>query len=54
MSLPRKGDIIINPNTSRPIKVGGRSWLKLVKEGVLEGRYSDPNEITNIDDEGNI
>ena len=54
MSLPRKGDIIINPKTSRPIKVGGRSWLKLVKEGVLEGRYSDPNEITNIDDEGDI
>lgn len=54
MSIPRKGDIVINPHTSRPIKVGGRSWLKLVKEGVFEGRYTDPNEITNIDDNNDI
>ena len=50
MSIPRKGDIIINPNTSRPIKVGGRSWLKLVKEGIIEGRYSDPKELGQIEE----
>lgn len=54
MSTPRKGDIIINPKTNRPIKVGGRSWLKLVKEGVIEGRYTDPKELAPIQEDGNI
>ncbi len=49
-TVPRKGDIIINPNTQRPIKVGGRSWLKLVKEGVVSGHYIDPKKIAPIGD----
>jgi hypothetical protein len=44
-NIPRKGDIIINPNTQRPVKVGSRTWLKLVKQGVVEGRYTDPKEL---------
>ena len=40
-----KGDIMINPKTSRPIKVASRTWLKLVKEGVIEGAYKDPKEL---------
>ena len=33
-NIPRKNDIIINPKTNRPIKVGGRAWKNLVNEGV--------------------
>ena len=37
-----KGDIIINPLTSRPVKVGGTVWRKLVKQGLVHGAYKDP------------
>lgn len=40
--IPHKGDIVINPKTARPIKVGGSVWRKLVKEGLLSGHYQDP------------
>ena len=43
-----KGTIVINPQTSRPIKVGGRIWLKLVREGLLVGECKDDNEIYTI------
>ena len=46
--IPRKGDIIINPNTQRPVKVGSRTWLNLVKQGVVEGRYTDPKELGQL------
>ena len=46
--IPRKGDIIINPNTQRPVKVGSRTWLNLVKKGIVEGRYTDPKEIGEL------
>ena len=49
MSVPKKGDIVINPKTSRPVKVGSRVWLKLVKEGIFSGHYTDNNEIETID-----
>ena len=52
-AVPKKGDIIINPSTSRPIKVGGRSWLKLVKEGVVSGHYTDPKKLAPIGDNPN-
>ena len=44
-SLPQKGSIIINPKTQRPVRVGSRTWLKLVKQGVLAGNYSDQKEL---------
>jgi hypothetical protein len=47
-TVPAKGDIIINPATQRPIKVGGRSWLKLVKEGVVSGHYTDPKKLGKL------
>ena len=34
-NVPVKGQIIINPQASRPVKVGGRTWLKLVKDGLV-------------------
>ena len=49
-TVPKKGDLIINPSTSRPIKVGGRSWLKLVKEGLVSGHYTDPKKLAPIGD----
>lgn len=44
-SIPNKGDIIINPKTSRPVKVGSRTWLLLVKEGLLHGHYKDDKKL---------
>jgi hypothetical protein len=49
-NIPAKGDIIINPSTQRPIRVGGRSWLKLVKEGTVSGHYTDPKKLGKIPD----
>ena len=46
--IPRKGDIIINPKTQRPVKVGSRTWLNLVKQGIVEGRYTDPKELGTL------
>jgi len=50
----KKGEIIINPKTQRPVKVGGRIWLKLVREGLLVGECKDDNEIYTVQEEDNI
>jgi hypothetical protein len=42
---PKKGDIIINPNTQRPVRVGSRTWINLVKKGSLSGKFTDDNII---------
>ena len=47
-NVPKKGEIIINPRTQRPVKVGSRTWLKLVKDGLVAGHYADPNEIYEV------
>ena len=49
-NIPKKGDIIINPNTQRPVKVGSRTWLGLVKLGLVSGHYRDPKELATIED----
>lgn len=48
--MVKKGQIVINPQTSRPVKVGSRTWLKLVKDGIFEGSYDDPNQLYEYDD----
>ena len=53
-NVPAKGSIIINPKTSRPVKVGSRTWLKLVKEGLVDGLYTDPNELYNVQEGDNV
>ena len=53
-SVPAKGDVIINPKTQRPIRVGGRSWLKLVREGLLEGVYKDPKELYEVQENDDV
>lgn len=45
-------DIIINPKTQRPVKVGSRTWLGLVREGLTESNYQDPMELYKTDDPG--
>lgn len=49
-SIPNKGDIIINPKTSRPVKVGSRTWINLVKEGLVAGHYTDPKELHDVEE----
>ena len=49
--IPKKNDIIINPTTQRPVRVGGRAWLKLVKDGLVSGHYSDPKNLETIGDD---
>lgn len=50
-NVPKKGDIIINPKTQRPVKVGSRTWLNLVKEGLISGHYKDPKELEQVPEE---
>jgi cobalamin biosynthesis protein CobT len=40
--IPTKGDIMINPKTSRPIRVGHKAWRSLVQEGLIPAHYTDP------------
>lgn len=44
-NMPKKGDLIINPNTQRPVRIGSRTWINLVKQGILTGNCSDNNII---------
>lgn len=39
---------MISPKTNRPIRVGGRAWLDLIRDGVLEGKIKDPKELYEI------
>jgi len=52
--VPKKGDLVINPKTSRPIKVGSRVWLTLVKEGLLAGFYQDTHQLAEVKDGENV
>lgn len=49
--MPKKGDFIKNPQTGRPIKVGGRVFNRLVREGIIDGEYEDENELYDISDD---
>ena len=43
---------IINPKTNRPIKIGGRIWLRLVNEGVIpESTYEDPKTLYTLQED---
>lgn len=41
----RKGDVIINKLTNRPIKVGSRTYMDLVRNGTIQAKYEDPHEL---------
>ena len=49
--IQAKGDIVYNPKTNRPIKVGSRAWLNLVKQGVIAGEYADDNVLDEYNEE---
>ena len=53
-NVPMKGQIIINPTTQRPVEVGSRTWLNLVKKGLVDGTYSDPNELYEVAEGDNV
>ena len=41
--MMKRGDVIINPLTQRPVKIGSRTYITLVKKGVIEPtQYIDP------------
>lgn len=43
-NFKEKPEFVVNPNTNRQIRKGGKAWLKLVKQGVLErDGYLPPN-----------
>lgn len=44
-------DIVINPLTQRPIKIGGRIYMKLVHDGILCKDDLLKNELATYDDE---
>jgi hypothetical protein len=49
-------EFVINPNTSRPVKIGSKTWTKLVKDGLIEGADAVDNIaqeqiVGEIDDE---
>ena len=48
MSLKEDTKAVINPKTNRPVKIGSKVWLKLVKEGFIEGEFKDPNVLGEI------
>ena len=47
--IPSKGSFIVNPKTSRPVKVGSRTWVNLVKEGLVSNKYQDKNELAEAE-----
>lgn len=52
--IPVKGEYILNTKTNRMCKIGGRAWLKCVKEGLLEGNYRDPDKLDTIDEHDDV
>jgi len=46
--VPCKNDIIINPKTNRPVRVGSPTWRKLVKEQVVAGHYRNTSVLHEL------
>lgn len=42
-------NFVINPTTQRPVKIGSRTWRKLINEGLIKNTYTDPNELYVVD-----
>lgn len=45
--MSSKSDWINNPKTGRPIRVGGKVYLKMVKDGLIE-KLKDDNELEDL------
>jgi len=46
-TMPLKQNYIKNPNTGRPLKIGGKVYNKLVKDGLIE-KLKDDNELDEL------
>ena len=42
------GDYVINPKTSRPVKVGSAVWMTLIKAGILKNTIKDKKELYEL------
>jgi len=52
----KKTQFVINPNTSRPVKIGSKTWTKLVADGLIKGvdavdTIAEDHIVGEIDDE---
>jgi len=48
-------EFVKNPETGRPVKVGGRIWHRLLKKGLIKNTdYKDPNILATIGEEDNV
>jgi hypothetical protein len=45
---------VVNPLTKRKIVVGGKAWLKLVSQGILEAGYIDEKELDTYDEDDDV
>lgn len=46
---------IINPRTQRPVKIGSRTWRKLVSDGIVEGKNEpDERELYSVNEGDNV
>jgi len=46
---------IINPKTQRPVKIGSRTWRKLVSDGIVENqKVNEPCELYELSEEDNV
>lgn len=45
-------DYVINPKTKRPVKIGSRKWVELVKEGIYENTKNESEEVLYDIEEG--
>ena len=45
---------IINPRTNKPVKIGGRVYMNLIRDGILKNQnYKDPKILDTIDEKDN-
>ncbi len=49
MSVPQHGSFVLNPRTKRKVKVGGRVWLNLVKQGIFSPEFRDDKELHDVE-----
>lgn len=52
--LKRKGQWMKNPLTGRPIKIGATTWRRLVKDGVIKGKYADDEYVYELNEKESI
>ena len=46
-----KNQLVLNPQTQRAVKIGSRTWMNLVKQGIIENDYKDENELSKYSED---